>query len=137
MAPDKHDLADTEIADTDIAIVGIGIRAPGARDYRAFWRNLQGGVESIRSYTDEELLAAGEDPAHLRRPNYVRAGGSRTWGNPWFPHEPPPPVCALISRSWPPAGQSPAPAAARDARISAHAWEGTGQAQPVVATVVC
>ncbi len=75
MASDNHD---SDFADTDIAIVGIGIHAPGARDYRAFWRNLQGGVESIRQYTDEELLAAGEDPANLRRPNYVRAGAPLT-----------------------------------------------------------
>src|SRR5215213_6402453 len=70
MASDKHD-SDLETA---IAIVGIGVRAPGARDHRTFWRNLQGGVESIRRYTEDELIAAGEDPANLRRPNYVPAG---------------------------------------------------------------
>jgi acyl transferase domain-containing protein/thioesterase domain-containing protein len=60
--------------EADVAIVGMAVRVPGASDYRAFWRNLQGGVESIRRYTDEELLAAGEDPELLRQPGYVRAG---------------------------------------------------------------
>ena len=60
--------------DTDIAIVGMAVRVPGAKDHRSFWRNLRDGVESIRRYTEEELLAAGEDPAQLRRKNYVPAG---------------------------------------------------------------
>src|SRR3954453_20469240 len=59
---------------TEIAIVRLGLRFPGANEYRSFWQNLRRGVESIRRYTDEELLAAGEDPELLRQPGYVRAG---------------------------------------------------------------
>src|SRR5690606_38259392 len=39
-----------------------------------FWENLRAGVESIRTYTDEELLAAGERADLLRDPRYVKAG---------------------------------------------------------------
>jgi acyl transferase domain-containing protein len=49
-------------------------RFPGAADVEAFWRNLREGVESISSFTDEELLASGIDPSKLG-PNYVRARG--------------------------------------------------------------
>ena len=55
-----------------IAIVGLACRFPGARDADAFWRNLRDGVESIRRFTDEELIAAGVDPATLADPNYVK-----------------------------------------------------------------
>src|SRR4029077_13405830 len=46
----------------DLAIVGMAGRFPGAPDLAAFWRNLRGGVESIRPLGREELLAAGRDP---------------------------------------------------------------------------
>src|SRR5689334_2538084 len=66
----------SDLAETDIAIVGMAVRVPGASDYRGFWKNLSGGVESIQRYTDEELFAAGEDPELLRQKNYVRAGAT-------------------------------------------------------------
>ncbi|HVR95936.1 MAG TPA: type I polyketide synthase, partial [Thermoanaerobaculia bacterium] len=58
-----------------VAIVGMACRFPGAADVHEFWRNLRDGVESISTFSDEELLAAGVDPALLRDPSYVRAGG--------------------------------------------------------------
>src|SRR4051812_10584276 len=56
-----------------IAIVGLACRAPGARNQAAFWTNLRGGVESVREFSVEELLAAGVSPALLRDPGYVRS----------------------------------------------------------------
>ena len=61
------------VAETDIAIVGMAAHLPGAPDIWAYWQNLVGGVESIRMLSEEDLLAAGESPARLRRPNYVPA----------------------------------------------------------------
>ena len=55
----------------EIAIVGMAGRFPGARTLAEFWRNLEGGVESIRQLTDEELLAAGAKQSELDDPNYV------------------------------------------------------------------
>ena len=58
-----------------IAVIGMACRFPGAPDVESFWRNLCDGVESIASFSDEELTAAGVDPAALADPNYVRASG--------------------------------------------------------------
>jgi len=56
-----------------IAIVGMACHLPGALNISEYWENLKGGVESVRFFTDEELLAAGELPENLANPNYVRA----------------------------------------------------------------
>ncbi len=60
-------------SETDIAIVGMAAHLPGAPDISAFWNNLASGIESITPLSEADLLAAGEDPARLRRPNYVPA----------------------------------------------------------------
>lgn len=57
----------------EIAVIGCAGRFPGARSVEEFWRNIRDGVESIRSFTDEEMLAAGVDAASLRHPDYVKA----------------------------------------------------------------
>jgi phthiocerol/phenolphthiocerol synthesis type-I polyketide synthase E len=59
----------------EIAVIGMAGRFPGAGDLEAFWRNLRDGVESISTFSDEELAAAGVDPDVMRDPAYVRAGG--------------------------------------------------------------
>src|SRR5688572_10231321 len=69
-------MSSEETNDSAIAIVGMAARLPGARNVDEFWRNVRDGVESIRTYTDEQLLAEGESPESLRNPNYVRAGGA-------------------------------------------------------------
>ncbi|MGQ0715387.1 MAG: SDR family oxidoreductase [Gemmatimonadaceae bacterium] len=68
--------ADTRhgMSDTDIAIVGMAGRFPGARSIEAYWANLRDGIESIRTFTDEELLAAGVSREELQNPQYVKAG---------------------------------------------------------------
>jgi acyl transferase domain-containing protein/acyl carrier protein len=59
----------------EVAIVGMAGRFPGAADVDELWRNLRGGVESIAALSNEELLAAGTDPALLLHPRYVKARG--------------------------------------------------------------
>ncbi|WP_163864652.1 non-ribosomal peptide synthetase/type I polyketide synthase [Myxococcus eversor] len=59
--------------DRDIAIIGMSGRFPGAATLDAFWSNLVGGVESVGTFTDEELLAAGVSESAFRDPRYVRA----------------------------------------------------------------
>lgn len=61
-------------ATNDIAIVGMAARLPGARTPAEYWANLRDGVESVRFYTDDELVAAGVKRDVLMQPNYVRAG---------------------------------------------------------------
>ena len=58
-----------------IAIVGLAVRFPGADSVEAFWRNLRDGVESVTFFSDDELRAAGVDPALLADPRYVKANG--------------------------------------------------------------
>ena len=61
------------IGDSDIAVVGMAAHLPGAADIGAYWDNLRQGIASVRVLTEAELLAAGESPARLRKPNYVPA----------------------------------------------------------------
>ena len=57
----------------DIAIIGMAGRFPGASDLEKFWRNLQGGVESISHFTVEELLDSGFPLEVIRHPDFVSA----------------------------------------------------------------
>ncbi len=63
-------------ASREIAIVGMAGRFPGANDIEQFWSNLAAGVESIRFFSDDELLAAGLDPQLLSESRYVKARGA-------------------------------------------------------------
>ena len=47
------------INDSDIAVIGLACRFPGAQTVEKFWDNLKGGVESITTFSDEELKKAG------------------------------------------------------------------------------
>jgi amino acid adenylation domain-containing protein len=59
-----------------IAVVGMAGRFPGARDLAEFWQNLRAGKESIRFFSESELLEAGVPRELLARPDYVRARGA-------------------------------------------------------------
>ncbi|MCA1592426.1 MAG: SDR family NAD(P)-dependent oxidoreductase, partial [Acidobacteria bacterium] len=58
-----------------VAVIGMSGRFPKARNVAEFWQNLKDGVECISVFSDEELLAAGIDPAVFDSPDYVKAGG--------------------------------------------------------------
>ncbi|NOT08100.1 MAG: SDR family NAD(P)-dependent oxidoreductase [Gemmatimonadales bacterium] len=60
--------------DGDIAVVGMAGRFPGARNVDEFWANLRAGVESVTTFSDEDLLAAGVEPGLLVDPDYVKSG---------------------------------------------------------------
>jgi acyl transferase domain-containing protein len=49
-------------------------RFPDAASVDEFWRNLRNGVESIRTFTDEELIAAGIPASVLEDSHCVRRG---------------------------------------------------------------
>ena len=63
--------SNADVAPNDIAIIGMALRVPGASSYGEFWNNLRNGVESIRTLSTEELVAAGEKPERFRRKHYV------------------------------------------------------------------
>ncbi|HUR08787.1 MAG TPA: condensation domain-containing protein, partial [Nonomuraea sp.] len=55
-------------ADGALAIVGMACRFPGATGPEEFWAAIRDGVEAVQDFTDEELLADGEDPDRLADP---------------------------------------------------------------------
>lgn len=57
----------------EIAIIGMACRYPGAANLGEYWRNLVEGIESVRFFTDAELLAAGMPPDEISDPRYVKA----------------------------------------------------------------
>ncbi|WP_437528736.1 type I polyketide synthase [Sorangium sp. So ce726] len=58
----------------DIAVVGMSCRLPGARGVDDFWGVLREGVECIRRFSDEELLALGVPREALAAEGFVPAG---------------------------------------------------------------
>ena len=61
----------SSVSESDIAIVGMAAHLPGAASIDEYWHNLRAGLRSIRRLDEDALLAAGEDPALMRQPNYV------------------------------------------------------------------
>lgn len=76
-APIRLQLPSRQARETreEIAIIGLAGRFPDADDLSTFWTNLCEGRESIRFFSDEELLAAGIEAELLAQPSYVRANG--------------------------------------------------------------
>ncbi len=70
-----HDLEERAGTPEGVAIIGMAGRFPGARTTAELWANLRAGVESIRHFTEMELIEAGETPERLADPNYVRSAG--------------------------------------------------------------
>lgn len=66
---------DENIKKNSIAIIGMACRMPGAADTKKFWENLKSGVNSISTFTDEELLEAGVAPDVFQSPQYVKSRG--------------------------------------------------------------
>lgn len=67
-------MSDSRAGDA-IAIIGLSGRFPGAPDVETFWRNLREGVDSVSSFSTDELIAAGRDRAVVTRPDYVARRG--------------------------------------------------------------
>jgi phthiocerol/phenolphthiocerol synthesis type-I polyketide synthase E len=59
-----------------VAIIGMAGRFPGANNIAEYWRNLQGGIESITFFSDDELKQAGVEAARLNAPHFVKAKGA-------------------------------------------------------------
>ncbi|KML70142.1 type I polyketide synthase [Pectobacterium peruviense] len=64
-----------QFRDKDIAIVGMSARFPGAEDTAIFWQNLLDGVETISTFSEEELRESGIEEEMIASPNYVRRRG--------------------------------------------------------------
>ena len=66
-------MSQSSVSDLEIAVIGVAGRFPGAKNVEEFWHNVRSGVESIRYFTAEELLAAGVDRSLVEDPRYVKA----------------------------------------------------------------
>ncbi len=64
---------DTREGGEQIAVIGMAGRFPGAKNCDELWRNLRDGVEGIRFFSEEELLANGISAEQCNRPGYVKA----------------------------------------------------------------
>src|SRR5262249_12424291 len=58
-----------------VAVIGFAGRFPGAANAGEWWDHLVAGVESITTWSEDELLRAGVEPELLADPAYVRARG--------------------------------------------------------------
>ena len=69
------DARDQDIFEPDnrIAIVGMAAHLPGSDTLEQYWTNLRDGIESIRRYDEDELIANGETRARMLHRNYVPA----------------------------------------------------------------
>lgn len=65
-----------ETTGLEIAVIGMAGRFPGAMNVEQFWRNVRQGTESVRTFSEEELRAAGVPQDLLRNPSYVSAFAS-------------------------------------------------------------
>ncbi|MGN9863925.1 beta-ketoacyl synthase N-terminal-like domain-containing protein [Bacillus swezeyi] len=57
----------------EVAVVGMAGKFPGAANIEEYWDNIANGKESVTSFTNQELKAAGIDEALLQQKNYVKA----------------------------------------------------------------
>ena len=60
--------------DDYVAVVGLSGSFPGASDISSFWNNLVQGKDSLRRFTESELISKHVSSNALRNERYVRAG---------------------------------------------------------------
>ena len=60
--------------DDYVAVVGLSGNFPGASDISSFWNNLVQGKDSLRRFTESELISKHVSSNALRNERYVRAG---------------------------------------------------------------
>lgn len=73
-SPWYEDIVDPNLStsDLDVAIIGMAGRFPGAGSVDRFWHNLATGIGAITPSSEEDLIAAGFDPAAREDPDLVR-----------------------------------------------------------------
>jgi amino acid adenylation domain-containing protein len=73
-APKPQAAPKATVSTGDIAIIGMACRYPGATNPDEFWDNIAGGVDLVREFSVDEMIADGADPASVTDPDYVAAG---------------------------------------------------------------
>ncbi|HMB53784.1 MAG TPA: beta-ketoacyl synthase N-terminal-like domain-containing protein [Thermoanaerobaculia bacterium] len=68
------EIAPRAVASGAVAVVGMAGRFPGAASVDELWDNLRSGVESVRTYTHDEMRAFGVSEELLADPHFVPVG---------------------------------------------------------------
>ncbi len=63
------------MTDNKFAVIGLGCRFPGAGSVEEFWGNLLAGSDTLTTFTDAELVAAGVPESVMSSPDVVRRRG--------------------------------------------------------------
>lgn len=74
MSDNEGSDAEADVMD-GVAVIGMSGRFPGAESIAEFWESLKAGAESVTTFSDDELLAAGISPELVNNPNYVKKRG--------------------------------------------------------------
>ncbi|MFJ3880991.1 beta-ketoacyl synthase N-terminal-like domain-containing protein [Streptomyces sp. NPDC090077] len=64
----------SETGSTAVAVVGMAGRFPGSATTQEFWQGLVDGVESVRTFSDAEMAAAGVPAERIASPGRVARG---------------------------------------------------------------
>lgn len=78
-------VVDTKYSGLEIAIIGISGQFPGSDDCTSFWENLCQGKESIKTFSDEEVLQSGISADLLNSGAYIKSGSTLDHKN-FFDH---------------------------------------------------
>ncbi|MFJ6780853.1 type I polyketide synthase [Streptomyces yangpuensis] len=70
-----HHPKPTDVANVPVAVIGMALRLPGASTPEELWRNVAEGRESVRTFTREQLVAAGIPSSDADHPDYVPVHG--------------------------------------------------------------
>jgi acyl transferase domain-containing protein len=58
-----------------IAIIGMAVRVPGAKNVKEFWHNLTHGIESLSTFSDEDLIESVDIGSIRNESNFAKVGG--------------------------------------------------------------
>ncbi len=75
---------DTQYTGFEIAVIGMAGRFPGAANLPEYWRNLQGGVESVSFLDDDELAELCLPKDVIDNPLFVRSNGGALENKEYF-----------------------------------------------------
>lgn len=67
-------MAESDMKEFGIAIIGMSVRLPGANSVEQYWEHLVCGRETIKTFTEADLLKLGVSAAEMKDPQFVPAG---------------------------------------------------------------
>jgi phthiocerol/phenolphthiocerol synthesis type-I polyketide synthase E len=65
-----------DLTGLEVAIIGMSGRFPGANTINEFWANLSQGIESVKHFSDAELIKDGIDTSLLKANNFIKASAT-------------------------------------------------------------